>query len=736
MTLKRLVLSVTLGFGGISAMAHGEEAKRLAYPETPERPVTDTYDGSGDRRSLPLARRRQRPAGPRVGRRADGLTRSVLDADPGRPALVEKLKTLYDYQTTGAPTVRGDRYFFTRREGLKNQPIVYVREGSPTAEARVVLDPNTLSPDGTVALDWMYPSPDGSLLAYGISPNGSEMSTLKVLNVADGTHLPDTITRTRANTVAWEPSGRAFWYVRYPEKGTVPPGDEMYNRKVFRHALGTDPEEDPMMFGQGRPKTDWLGVSESEDGRCVVISSSTDWIKNDLYLKVLGDDSPIVPLAVGLEGQTDAAIFDGRVILHSNAGKPRYRVLATDLDHLDPEDWKEIIPEGEGVIEAIWVVDRKLAVLTSKLAVSSLAIHDLDGKKLRDIPLPTLGTAGSLGGEWDRQELFFSFQSFLYPSTVFRFDLETGEQSVIDRSTAKVDSEAYEVKQVRYPSKDGTSVPMFLVSKKGLVPDGKAPTLLYGYGGFDISLTPAYDPDMRIWLDRGGIYAIANLRGGGELGREWHAAGRLGKKQNVFDDFIAAAEYLIKQGYTNPSKLAIEGGSNGGLLVSACLTQRPDLFRAVDLRGAALRHAPLPPLLDRAQLGPRVRLVRRPRGLRLAPGLLPVPQRQARHALPRRPPPDGRERHPRRADARLQDGRPPPGRHLLRPPHPPPRRVQGRPRRGQAADETDRGGRRQVDLPVRATRRREVRRAAPDRLAERHHPQGDPRTTLFRYLIL
>ncbi len=581
MTLKRLVQSVTLGFGGMSAMAHGEEPKRLTYPQTPERPVTDVYQETEIIDPYRWLEDVNDPGVREWAAAQTALTRSLLDADPERKALVERLKTLYDYQTTGAPTVRGDRYFFTRREGLKNHPIVYVREGSPSAAARVVLDPNTLSPDGTVALDWMFPSPDGSLLAYGISPNGSEMSTLKILNVADGTHLPDTITRTRANTVAWEPSGRAFWYVRYPDEGTVPPGDEMYNRKIFRHILGADPEEDPMMFGQGRPKTDWLGVSESEDGRCVVISSSTDWIKNDLYLKVLGDDSPIVPLAVGLEGQTDAAIFDGHVILHTNAGKPRYRILATDLDHLDPKDWKEIIPEGEGVIQALWVVDRKLAVLTSKLAVSSLAIHDLDGKKLRDITLPTLGTAGSLGGEWDRRELFFSFQSFLHPATVFRFDLETGEQSVIDRSTAKVDSDAYEVKQVRYPSKDGTSVPMFLVSKKGLVPDGKAPTLLYGYGGFDISLTPAYDPDMRIWLDRGGIYAIANLRGGGEFGREWHAAGRLGKKQNVFDDFLAAAEFLTRQGYTEPAKLAIEGGSNGGLLVSACLTQRPDLFRAV-----------------------------------------------------------------------------------------------------------------------------------------------------------
>lgn len=571
-----------LALGGTLMMARGDEVKRPAYPETPSRPASDLYHGV---EIIDPYRWLEDVNDPEVRAWAAAqtkLTRAAFDADSQRPALVERLRKLYDYQTTSAPIVRGKRYFFTRREGLKNQPIVYVREGSAQAEARVVLDPNGFSQDGTVALDWMFPSPDGSLLAYGASPNGSEMSTLKILNVTTGEHLADMITRTRACTVAWEPSGQAFWYVRYPEKGTVPAGDEMYNRKIYRHVLGTDPETDPMTFGQGRSKIDWLGVSESEDGRYAVISSSTDWIKNDLYLKRLGDDSPIVPLAVGLEGQVDAAIFEGKVILRTNAKNPRFQVLATDVEHLSPTDWKEIIPEQDGgVIEAIWIVGRKIAVLTSKRAVSSLALHDLDGKKLRDVPLPSLGTVTGLNGEWDGDELFYLFQSFLYPATVFRLDVNGGEPAVIDRATAEVDPTSYEVKQVTYTSKDGTKVPMFVLSKKGLEPRGDAPTLLYGYGGFDISLSPAYDADLRIWLDKGGVYAIANLRGGGELGREWHAAGRLGKKQNVFDDFIAAGEYLIKSGITNPSKLAIEGGSNGGLLVSACLTQRPDLFRAV-----------------------------------------------------------------------------------------------------------------------------------------------------------
>ncbi len=564
-------------------MAHAQEARHRPYPKTPERPVADSYHGVEIVDPYRWLEDVNDPAVRAWAVEQTRLTRSILDRDPHRPALVETLKRLHDYQTTSAPTVRGTRYFFSRREGLKNQPVVYVREGRPDAEPRVVLDPNTFSADGTVALDWLYPSPDGSLVAYGSSPNGSEMSTLKVRDVATGRDLPDTITRTRACTVAWEPSGRAFWYVRYPEKGTVPAGDEMYNRKIFRHELGANPDADPMVFGQGRPKIDWLGVSESEDGRYAILSSSTDWIKNDLYLKKFGDDSPPVPLAVGLDGQVDAAVFDGRVIVHTNAGTPRYRVLKTDVDHLDPKDWKEIIPEpaGTAVIEAVRVVDRRLAVLTSDLAVSSLALHDLDGRKLRAVPLPTLGTAGGLGGEWDGHELFYSFQSFLYPPTVFRLDTRSGDPAVNDRSTAEIDPAHYEVKQERYPSKDGTSVPMFLIRKKGLEPEGQAPTLLYGYGGFDISLTPSYKSDLRVWLDRGGVYAIANLRGGGELGREWHAAGRLGKKQNVFDDFIAAAEHLTKNRTTNPSRLAIEGGSNGGLLVSACLTQRPELFRAV-----------------------------------------------------------------------------------------------------------------------------------------------------------
>lgn len=572
-----------LWLGGIVTMAQGQDVKRWSYPETPPHPVTDTYHGVDVVDPYRWLENVNDPVVRSWALAETTLTRSILDKDPGRPALVETLKKLHDYQTTSAPTIRGDRYFFTRREGLKNQPVVYVREGTASAEPRVLLDPNTFSPDGTVALDWMFPSPDGSLLAYGVSPNGSEMSTLKILEVGTGGHLPDSITRTRACTVAWEPSGKAFWYVRYPAKGTVPPGDEMYNRKIFRHVLGADPERDPMVFGQGRSRIDWLGVSESDDGRYAIISSSTDWIKNDLFLKKFGDDSPPVPLAVGFDGQVDAFVFDGRVVIHTNAKTPRYRVLITDVEHLDPKDWKEIIPEpaGTAVIQDVVVVDRKLAVHTGNLAVSSVALYDLEGRKLRELPLPTLGTVSALDGEWDKHELFYSFQSFLYPPTVFRLDTRNGEPTVNDRSTAEVDPALYEVKQVRYPSKDGTSVPMFIIARKGLKTDGNAPTLLYGYGGFNIKMTPSYKSDLRVWLDRGGVYAIANLRGGGEIGREWHAAGRLGRKQNVFDDFIAAAEYLEKSRVTRASRLAIEGGSNGGLLVSACMTQRPELFRAV-----------------------------------------------------------------------------------------------------------------------------------------------------------
>lgn len=576
------VLGICLWFGmGAFTMAQGEEPKRPSYPETPTRPVTDTYHGTEMIDPYRWLEDVNDPAVREWAAAQTKLTRSVLDRDKDRPALVERLRALYDFQTTNPPTVRGKRYFFTRKEGLKNQPVVYVREGSADAPAKVLLDPNTLSADGTVALDWMFPSPDGALLAYGTSPNGSEMSTLRMLNVVTGELLPDTIPRTRACTVAWEPGAKAFWYVRYPEKGSVPPGDEMYNRKIYRHVLGTDPASDPLMFGEGRSKLDWLGVSESEDGLYAVISSSTDWIKNDLYLKKFGDDSSPVPLAVGLEGRTDASIFEGKVVLNSNADAPRGQVLVTDVDHLDPKHWKVIIPEHAGVIRSVAIIDRKLAVLSSNLAVSSLAVHGLDGARQRQVDLPTLGVVGGVGGEWNQSELFYSFQSYVYPQTVFQLDVKTGERKLLDRSTAKVDPSAYELKQVRYPSRDGTLVPMFILSKKGVERITQRPTLLYGYGGFDISMTPDFDADLSIWLDRGCIYAVANLRGGGELGREWHAAGRLDRKQNVFDDFVAAAEYLIKEGYTNPAKLAIEGRSNGGLLVSACLTQRPDLYRAI-----------------------------------------------------------------------------------------------------------------------------------------------------------
>ena len=585
MPTTKITLSMSLlWLGGILTMAQGQQTKRWSYPEAPARPVTDVYHGVEIVDPYRWLEDVNDPA-VRTWALADEATRSILDKDPGRLALVETLKKLHDYQTTSAPTVRGERFFFTRREGLKNQPVVYVREGRPDAEPRVLLDPNTFSPDGTVALDWMFPSPDGSLLAYGASPNGSEMSTLKILEVATGRPLPDSISRTRACTVAWEPSGKAFWYVRYPAKGTVPAGDEMYNRKIFRHELGSDAEQDPMVFGEGRPKIDWLGVSESEDGRYAIISSSTDWIKNDLFLKKFGDDSPPVPLAVGLDGQVDTFIFDGRVVIHTNAKTPRYRVAITDVDHLDPKDWKEIIPEpsGTAVIERVRVVDRKLAVLTSDLAVASLALYDLDGRCCARSRCPrweriSRDWRGRVGQE--RAVLFVP----VFPQSADRITARhpgrrAGRQRSLDRRGRP--GRSYEVKQVRYLSKDGTSVPMFVISRKGLKTDGNAPTLLYGYGGFNIKMTPTYKSDLRVWLDRGGVYAIANLRGGGEIGREWHAAGRLGRKQNVFDDFIAAAEYLRKAGVTGPSRLAIEGGSNGGLLVSACMTQRPELYRAV-----------------------------------------------------------------------------------------------------------------------------------------------------------
>jgi prolyl oligopeptidase len=479
----------------------------------------------------------------------------------------------------------GKYYFHTRRDGKQNQPVVYVREelkGGFNDNDRVLVDVNKMSSDGTVALDWWFAADDGKYVAYGTSHSGSEESTLHIVESATGKMLPDTIDRTRFASIAWMKDSSAFYYTRHPKKGEVPDGEEVYHVKVFYHVIGSDSAKDPLIFGEGRNPQDIPNVTLSEDNRWLLIDVGEGWTKSEMYLLDLQSKNPPLEITTGKDFLYGVDFFEGKMYITTNEYAPHYRVFVADAANPKRENWKEIIPQSDAVLQNASVTGGKLLVQYEHNAMSELKLFGLDGRKLADIPLPAIGNIFSASGRYDRNEIFFGFQSFTVPPSIYRVDLTDIKDALWAKVDApSIDGSAYDVQQVWYGSKDGTRVPMFVVSKKGIEKNGKNPTLLTGYGGFNISMTPAFNRSMYLWMEHGGIYAVANLRGGAEFGEDWHRAGMLDKKQNVFDDFIAAGEYLIAQKYTDKDHLAIQGGSNGGLLMGAMITQRPDLFRAV-----------------------------------------------------------------------------------------------------------------------------------------------------------
>ena len=512
-------------------------------------------------------------------------TRTILDPLPGRDKINARLSQLIEIGAVGAPQMGGKYYFHTRREGNQNQPILYVREGVNggfNEKDRVLVDVNKMSTDGTVALDWWYAAEDGKYIAYGTSASGSEESTLHIIESATGKLLPDTIERTRFASLAWMKDSSAFYYTRHPRKGEVPAGEEVYHVKVFYHKIGSDPAKDPLIFGEGRNPQDIPNVNLSEDDRWLLINVGEGWTKSEMYLKDLQSSNPTLEITTGKDFLYGTEFFEGKLYITTNEDAPHYRVFVADAANAKRENWKELIPQSDAVLQNASVTGGKLLAQYEHNATSELKLFGLDGKKLADIPLPAIGSVFSASGRYDRNEIFFGFQSFTVPPSIYRVDLTDVKSALWAKVDApSIDPSAYDVQQVWYGSKDGTKVPMFVVGKKGIEKNGKNPTLLTGYGGFNISLTPAFNRSMYLWMEHGGIYAVANLRGGSEFGEDWHRAGMLEKKQNVFDDFIAAGEYLIAQKYTDRDHLAIYGGSNGGLLMGAMITQRPDLFRAV-----------------------------------------------------------------------------------------------------------------------------------------------------------
>jgi prolyl oligopeptidase len=523
-------------------------------------------------------------------------TRSVLDPLPGRGGIEQRLTELISVGTIGTPQISGKYYLYTRRTGKQNQPVLYVREAMNGAD-RVLLDVNQLSADGTVALDWWYPSDDGKYVAYGTSASGSEESTLHIIETATGKLLPDTIDRTRFSSLAWKKDNSGFYYTRHPKKGDVPAGEEVYHVKVFYHALGSDVAKDPLTFdpmtvggphnAQAIPQV----TLPDDDDRWLLVTVYEGWAKSEMYLQDLKAGTLPVQLTTGKEFLYSGEIFQGKLYITTNEDAPRYRVFVTDAANAKRENWKELIPQTDAVLQGIGVFGGQIFGQFEKNASSQLRLFELSGKPLGEIPLPGIGSVLGSGGRWDRKDVFFGFHSFTVPPSIYHFDLsqthfsqktrEMGHPPLWAKVDAPVDPSNYEVKQVWYTSKDGTRVPMFIFHKKGIELNGKNPTLLTGYGGFNVSQTPSFVATRYVWLEHGGVFAVANLRGGSEFGEDWHRAGMLEKKQNVFDDFIAAAEFLIADKITDKDHLAIQGGSNGGLLVGAAFTQRPDLYRAV-----------------------------------------------------------------------------------------------------------------------------------------------------------
>ena len=524
----------------------------------------------------------------------NAYTRNVLEGIPGRDGLRQRIEQLLTIGRVASPRIGGNRYFYERRDGRQNQAVIYLREGRQGKE-RTLIDVNDLAPDGTIALDWWYPSEDGKYVAFGTSPNGSELSTLQIIDAGTGTLLAENIERTRAASVAWLPDSSGFYYTRYPRPGDVPAGEEMYHRRVFFHQLANGDNfsgaHDPLIFpgdGETLAPQHWPNVSISNDGRWLLVDVSEGWTKTELYLKDLSSRNPAAPqsrlqrITTGGNFLYHGEVLDGQIYITSNEGAPRFRVFKADCAAPQRSNWKELIPESDAVIEGrAVIIGKKLFVHSIRNASSQLSLFDLDGKPVAEVAMPALGSIFDLGGNWNSDSGFFGFVSYAVPPTVFEVSLN-GQTAEWARVESGIDPERYQVEQLWFNSKDGTRVPMFVVSKKGLVRNGRNPTLLSGYGGFNVGRTPFFNRNvMLLLLEEGGVYVDVQLRGGNEFGEDWHRDGMLDKKQNVFDDFITAAEHLIAEKYTDAEHMAIQGGSNGGLLMGAALTQRPHLFRAV-----------------------------------------------------------------------------------------------------------------------------------------------------------
>ncbi|MDJ0511547.1 MAG: prolyl oligopeptidase family serine peptidase [Crocosphaera sp.] len=556
---------------------------KFSYPTTLQQNVTDIYHGieikdpyrwlenpdSEDTKTWIAAQNK--------------LTFDYLSTIEARDKIKQRLTKLWDYEKYGIPFKKGERYFYFKNDGLQNQSVLYTLKNLDD-EPTILLDPNTLSEDGTVALSGLSISENAQYLAYGLSTSGSDWVEWKVREIETGKDLLDHLKWTKFTGTSWTKDSQGFFYSRYNEPNEKTKlEDTNYYQKLYYHKLGTSQNDDLLIYDRPDKKEWGFSGRVTEDGQYLIIRvwKGTDPKNLIFYQDLSQENSPVIELIKEFEANYSFIENEGsRFYFRTDLNAPKGKVIGIDINNLNKENWQEIISESEETLKGVGILNNQFVCDYLQDAKSAIKIYDLQGNFIRDVSLPGIGSAGGFNGKKEDTETFYSFTSFTTPNTIYRYDMLTGESTIFRQPTVGFNPDDYEIKQIFYQSKDGTNVPMFITHKKGLKLDRNNPTYLYGYGGFNVSLTPSFSISNLVWMEMGGIYAVANLRGGGEYGEEWHQAGMKDKKQNVFDDFIAAAEWLIENNYTSSQKLAIGGGSNGGLLVGACITQKPNLYAA------------------------------------------------------------------------------------------------------------------------------------------------------------
>ena len=584
-TARGLTLASIISAALVASLVAQTPGPRFQYPATRTVDMIADYHGT----KLPDPYRwLEAIDSPEVAEWVKGqnaVTMPYLAALSGRDAFKTRITALYNFERTGVPFWEGGRWFYSKNSGLQRQNVWYARRTFDGPE-QMVIDPNQLSPDGTVALSGFSPSPDGRYLVYGQSEGGADWITFYVRDLNTGRNIDDTIRWARFTGASWTKDGKGFFYSRYPE----PPEGQQLKAKLehqtlYYHRVGTPQSNDVKIYARPDNPTWFVWGNVDETGRYLFVNTSKGTDKNELYFADLGDpmspnvSAAVKPVATGHDGNYwPLGATGGNLYLQVDKDAPNRKIVAAPVAAPETKNWKTVVAEGDMPIESASLVAGRLGVLSLQDVASVVRLYSLEGKLEREVPMPGLGSASGLVGRFDRPEIFYAFTSPLVPTTAFVYDAQNNTSRPFNAPKLTFDPTRFQTDRVFYKSKDGTRVPMFITRKRDLPKNGQNPTMLYAYGGFSASETPYFRPDVIAWIEQGGVYAVANTRGGGEYGEAWHQAGQFEKKQNVFDDFIAGAEYLIREKYTSPAKLAINGGSNGGLLVGAVMTQRPELF--------------------------------------------------------------------------------------------------------------------------------------------------------------